>query len=119
MSAPERGSDRPTMKEVVDTILKAEEEAKKRIAETREEAKRLVADAEVEARRLVESEREAAHKRAREIVEQAVAETKADRAAKLDATLAKVGDLKSTKGEAMHRAVEKAYERIVRVEHGA
>ncbi len=107
------------MKEVVDTILKAEEEAKRRIAEAREEAKKLVADAEVEARRIVESEREAAHKRAREIVEQAVVETKAERAAKLEVTLATVGDLKGAKSEAMRRAVEKAYERIVRVEHEA
>ena len=105
------------MREVVDSILKAEEEAKKRIAEAREHAKKLVADAEVEARRLVESEREAAYTRAREIVDEAAAETKAERAAKLEATLARVGDLKSTKGEAMRRAVEKAYERIVRVEH--
>jgi vacuolar-type H+-ATPase subunit H len=105
------------MKEVVDTILKAEEEAKQRIAEAREQAKKLVADAEVEARQLVESEREAAHKRARDLVEQTVAETKAERTARLEATIASVGDLKSTKTDAMRRAVEKAYERIVRVEH--
>jgi vacuolar-type H+-ATPase subunit H len=105
------------MKEVVDTILRAEEEAKKRIAEAREEAKKITADAEVQARRLVEAEREAAHKRARELVEGAIAQTKAERAAKLDATLANVGDLKDAKGDAMRHAVDKAYERIVRVEH--
>ncbi len=104
------------MKEVVDTILKAEEEAKKKIAEAREDAKKITADAEVGARRLIETERDAAHTRARELVEQAIVETKAERATKLDATLAKVGDLKDAKGDAMRHAVEKAYERIVRVE---
>jgi vacuolar-type H+-ATPase subunit H len=104
------------MKEVVNTILRAEEEAKKRIAEAREEAKKITADAEAEARRLVEAEREAAYKRSRELVDEAIAETKAERAAKLDETIAKVGDLKDAKGDAMRRAVERAYERIVRVE---
>jgi len=105
------------MKEVVDTILRAEEEAKKRIAEAREQAKKLIADADAEARRLVESERAAAYERARQLVETAVAETKAERAARLETTQSTVGDLKDTKGDAMRRAVEKATERIVRVEH--
>jgi V/A-type H+-transporting ATPase subunit G/H len=104
------------MREVVDTILKAEEEAKRRIAEAREQAKKITADAEVEARRLVESEREAAHKRARELVDGAIAEAKTERAAKLESTHATVDDLKDVKGDAMRRAVEKAYQRIVRVE---
>ena len=104
------------MKEVIDTILKAEEDAKQRIAEAREQAKKIVADAEVEARRLVEAEREAAHARAREIVEQAVAKTKAERAGRLEETTSTVDDLKGAKTDAVRRAVQKAYERLGHVE---
>ncbi len=107
------------MKEVVDAILRAEQEATARIEQAREQAKKLIADADVEARRATESERNGAHERAREIVEQAIAEAKAARAAQLEATLAKVGDLKGAKSEAMQRAVEKAAELIVRVEREA
>jgi vacuolar-type H+-ATPase subunit H len=104
------------MKEVIDTILKAEEDAKRRIAEAREQAKKIAADAEVEARRFVETEREAAHARAREIIEQAVAQTKAERAARLEETTSTVDDLKSVKGDAVRRAAQKAYDRLIRVE---
>ena len=82
------------MKEVIDTILKAEEDAKQRIAEAREQAKKIVADAEVEARRLVEAER----------------------AGRLEETTSTVDDLKGAKTDAVRRAVQKAYERLGHVE---
>jgi len=104
------------MKEVIDTILRAEDDAKQRIAEAREDAKKLAADAEVEARRLVEAEREKAHTQARRIVEEAVAQTKAERTARLEETMSRVGDLKGAKSDAVRRAVQKAYERLVQVE---
>lgn len=104
------------MREVVDTILRAEQEAKTRIAEAREQAKKITADADVEARRLAEADREAAHAHARELVEQAVAETKTKRAARLEETLGTVDDIKGAKADAVRRAVQKAYERIVHVE---
>jgi vacuolar-type H+-ATPase subunit H len=104
------------MKEVVDTILKAEESANTRIAEAREQAKKLVADADVEARRVADTARDAAHERAKQLVESAVREAKAEHAAKLAATETTVGDLKDAKSDAMRRAVEKATERLMRVE---
>jgi vacuolar-type H+-ATPase subunit H len=104
------------MKEVVDTILRAEEEAKNRIAEAREQAKKLAADADVQARQLGESERGAAHERAKQLVESAISEAKAERASKLEATQTTVGSLKDAKSDAMRRAVEKAAERLTRVE---
>ena len=104
------------MKEVVDAILKAEQDAKQRIEAARTEAKKLVADAEVEARRLIETERDAAHDRARQTIDHAVADAKAERTSRLDATKASVADLQTAKADAMRRAVERATERIVRVE---
>ena len=104
------------MKEVIDTILRTEEDARQRIAEAREEAKRIAAEIEVEARRLVEAERDAAHARARRIVEEVVTQTKAERAARLEETMSRVGDLKGAKSDAVCRAVQKAYERVVQVE---
>ncbi|MBN1916372.1 MAG: hypothetical protein JW889_00570 [Verrucomicrobia bacterium] len=104
------------MKEVIDTILKAEEEAKQRIAAAREEAKKIVADAEVEARRLVEAEREKAYTEGRRIVDDAVARTKAERAARIEETMSRVDDLKSAKSDAVRRAVQRACERLVQVE---
>jgi vacuolar-type H+-ATPase subunit H len=115
MTAP-YGEAHASMKEVVNTILRAEEEAKSRIAQAREEAKKITADADVEARRLAEAERETAHAQARELVEKAIAETKAKRAARLEEITGQVDDLKGAKADAVRRAVQKAYERIVHVE---
>lgn len=101
-----------SMKEIVDTIVRAEEEAKQRIAEAREAAKKITADAEIEARRLIETEREAAHQHARTLVDQAISETKAERASRLEITLAEIGDLRTAKADAMGRAVEQAVHRL-------
>lgn len=104
------------LKEVVEEILKAEEEAKRDIARAHEEASRLVAEAGARAKALVEESRARAREEAHGLIEEAKKAAEERRTRMLEDAARRARELKETKKKEIDAAVEKCLRRILDVE---
>ncbi len=95
------------MKEIVQQILKTEQEVRDKIEEARKESQKIVRDAETRSREIVEEGRQKAVHEAQELVERLKREAEEERTRQIEAVRGGSPELIESRSREIDRAVER------------